>query len=857
MYLRGCAILMLTLGTAGSVGRAGDVYALSETLRNPAAFRDSGAALPDEWGMPPVRLGFMHDDLAERMLLDAPPPPWMPAQTGGDFYDDREEGVFHPDGGYESSRQKSQRLGGLVEMSNRSGLDYDDLFISLKSRIEDYERFGDENSWKHRLRLALPFGADQQFGLFAYVSRQERNYGAEEAKAEWARGPHDAGAFLDEFEVRQRRIERQRTEYGLNLDWHPDDWTWAYARFVYLDSEDMERRQGLEYDVDRDGEGLDALYQSAGRMIEDGVVTAATLKPEEGRVERKLKDELETDDRYGLDAGFVHTFENGLTLNGTAQFARREKQEPDRLDTEYEYDLEEDGVPGFSYRLDGEGEPPDVTPAAPGSGIDVYDPAEYVLRKIEVEDNERIWDTRELGADLTMPTETTALPFELRFGAHHQRRYRKHDNEYERYEPNGPTQAAGYPLSDTLAEDAGDDVLGTPFGPTVDPEQARAIDLGDLDYQEWESRFRSVSEDYTGTEGVTSGFCTATFEGRTRPWRLLLGLREEWTDGEYTAHHVQWEGRETIPKPPFLGGDDDPVYSEERIQTERSEVDILPSIRFRYQPMSRLVLRAVWAHSLLRPEIRELAPLHAANADDGEEGELDLGNPDLEHDRIGHLELSGDLDLGGAGIVSAGIFHRRHSDPVFRHGALIDYAIPDPEVNNPDVYRTRTSLNADEGRETGFRVHLYRRFVEWPRALDGFGVLANYIYTDSEQDAVTLNGNRRTTRLAEQSDHVGNAGVFYERDHWFGYIIGEYRSNFLDSVGDTPDGTRETGDLWVDDRFEVDLYIEYQFTRELEIFFEVRNLTDEPYLLYEGDERRVIETVSEGRNYRAGLQAKF
>ncbi len=837
----------------------------NERIADINGFGSGQSVPPGGWSdYPAFTFELLPDDLAERMQMERPPFVSSSAELFTEFSDERDEGIFQPDGGYLATRQKSQRLGGFVNMSNRSGLDYDGFFASVQGQARYYdvvEDFDGRPSWRNRVRLATQLGADESLGVFFYAQQRRYYFGADGLKNDWGFdfsqpvNSTNNPLFLDEYQVRHSEVERERYEYGLNFNWEPTEDTQAYLRLLFVDTQDIERRDAIEFDSNSDGRAASAIFDYTpatdvrGDVLESATMRSQPNRPGQSRLEHKLKDELEEEERWGFDTALEHRFERGWLLRGSAQFARRDKREPDRRDSEYRH---RDSDFSYRYSLGGDSLP-DLDYVSDAVRDQALDPANILLDRIETEDNRRLFEYRQLALELDSGKESFESGRSWSGGVAYTRQRKVYDQEYLRFQP-----AGGAPLSAALNADSLPPILGNDFGPRIDPDAARGLATTGL--QELESTYRSTREDYNGDQVVQAVFWAESYQ--RGDWSFHGGVRAERTEFDDRARHIEWNGEEPSGNPFFPGGQ---IFFNDPQREQRNEVHLLPALAVRYQPRPELIIRAQWSNALARPRAEERAPLIAIDEDDGEEPSVEAANSGLDIDEIMHFDFSVDWQNRLGSFFSAGAFHRRHESPILRHGALatadqIRDGLPlgdSPFQLNQPRYRVQTFLNAEDGEATGFRLNAYQRFDFLPGFLDGFGVLANYRYTDSRQDVSTLNGNQRRTNLQETPEHFGNMGLFYRRDGLFATLVASYASEQLDSIGGTADGGFGTGDRWVDARTTLDFSLEYNFSRQFEVFFEVRNLSNEPFLLYEGDSRRVVEYLELGREFLLGFQYKF
>lgn len=837
---------------------------INERIEHPEAFGEGGFSVFELGRYSPFTLTLLPDDLAERMQLSRLVFSDQPAARFGEFGDDREDGIFEPDGGYVAGREKRQRLGGIVTMTNRSGLDYDGLFVSVQTQALHYdvvEDFSGRVSWRNRVRIAHQFGPGGQVGVFAYARQRHYYFGANSQRNDWgfnfAEPVNETTnpLFLDEYQVRHAEVERERDEYGLNLDWVPTEWTRVFVRGFYMDTRDIERRDGLEFDSNADGRPASVLFayepstDVIGGVLERGTMRAQADRPGQSRLEQKLKDELETEERWGFDAGGMHRLNNGWSLTLGARYARREKLEPERLDSEFRH---RDPAFSYAYTLGNRGMPA-VDFLDESVRANALDPQRNLLHRLETENNRRLHEYRSMSLDLASgrPADEDGRIWSGGFADTRQRKV--YDQEYARYEPTG-----GPALSEVFKTSMLPPITGVELGPRIDPGLTRDLPLSRL--MALESRFRSAREDYNGNQAVQAFYWTEAYQ--RGPWRAGVGLRGEWTTVRDRAEHIEWNGEEPSGNPFFPGGR---IFVDEPQRVREMDFHWLPAVSLRYQPRPELILRAQWSHSLGRPRAEERAPRIAVDEAGGYEPVIEAGNADLEISRITQFDLGLDWENRPGSFFSVGLFHHRHEEPIFRHGALATPAairarlpLGDSDFRlNRRHYAVSTFLNAMDGEVTGGRLNAFQRFDFLPTLLDGLGVLGNLTVSDSAQHLTTLDGNARSTRLQEVPDRKGNLGLFYQRDGFFAHLIGDYESQFLHSVGGTAEGGFGTGDRWVRPRWTLDFSAEFAFTRSFEVYLSANNLTNEPYVLHEGDRRRVVEYLETGREYVLGFQLKF
>jgi TonB-dependent receptor len=164
------------------------------------------------------------------------------------------------------------------------------------------------------------------------------------------------------------------------------------------------------------------------------------------------------------------------------------------------------------------------------------------------------------------------------------------------------------------------------------------------------------------------------------------------------------------------------------------------------------------------------------------------------------------------GVISAGVFAKQLTDPIFTSTFM---------EGGTTIFQPE---NASSGHILGVEVNLQRQLLFLPAPLDGLDVTANYTYTDSE---ATLDSGREV-RLPGQTDEVWNFALGYEKHGFSARLSLNYSGNYIEELGEP----LET--FYVDDHLQLDALVNYQFTPQLSTKLELVNLTNEPFVRYQG-----------------------
>ncbi|MDX2193277.1 MAG: TonB-dependent receptor [Gemmatimonadales bacterium] len=243
--------------------------------------------------------------------------------------------------------------------------------------------------------------------------------------------------------------------------------------------------------------------------------------------------------------------------------------------------------------------------------------------------------------------------------------------------------------------------------------------------------------------------------------------------------------------------------------------NFFPSLTARYQLSEGTNLRFAATTSLFRPNFYDLVPY--INIPAGQPG-VTLGNPALRPARAQNLDLLAEHYFTNVGVISGGFFYKRIDDFIFP--ATVPLAAGNTEFG-PDARFLTTPTNGDRAEVYGFEAAWQQSLSFLPGFLSGLGVNANYTYAQSSA-TIPLRNNLQTT-LPGQFRHSGNVGVFFDRGPVSLRVGGNFVGRYLDTVG-----IDAQNDRYYESRFQLDAAGSLRLTRQVTIFGEFLNLTNQP-----------------------------
>ncbi len=340
------------------------------------------------------------------------------------------------------------------------------------------------------------------------------------------------------------------------------------------------------------------------------------------------------------------------------------------------------------------------------------------------------------------------------------------------------------------------------------------------------SATKGLIADYTGyfkaVEDIYAAYGMYTFT--TGKFGGLAGIRVEWTDARYTYDGVG-DGK--------IG---------DLITQKRNYINTFPTAQLRYDFSSRLVARATYSTGIGRPGFAQVAKPVSVDTDNLV---ITRGNPGLQPTTGANYDVSLELYLPHAGILSVGAFDKEFKNYVVSRTRTV---ATDPLLPGETNIQIVSYDNVPKAYARGFEAAYVQRFAFLPAPFDGLGLDLNGTYVDSQVELRT--GEKR--RLPATSEFTGNAAIFYEAHGLQLRLAVQYVGANLFGIGDAA-----RFDVYQDKRTTVDFTSAYDVTKNFRVYFNVKNLTNEPYRIYEASSNRPIQREFYDETYEAGIKFKF
>lgn len=657
--------------------------------------------------------------------------------------------------------------------------------------------------------LDFSYKVSDDFGVSGGFSYYKRKFSTDNIETGgWKLADDDTTAYAEEVEYRDYDVDRKRINGSLSFDWRASDTTKIYLRGLYSQFDDQEFRNRLAFVFDGDpsaSKGDTVTFVDSADRIE---------------VRRDLKDRFETQKIRSITLG-------GETNTGEWKFdyagawAKSSEYENGSLDpTRFRARFDDDGV-SVIYDYSNENRP---AYSIPLGNAEFLDTSNYTFNRVErTALSDSVDEEYSLRANLARTFGFDNGEFTVQAGAKARWRTKSYDFNLEYYD--------GYNGSFTL-----DDVLGTQsydfadIGPVMSKYGTRDFfynNRANFELDPVESGMGSVLDDYSVDEDIVAGYLLGRWDS---PFvRVIGGVRVEHTKNRSNGNLVD-EG--------LSCGDD---YCVTPVTYDRSYTDWLPSVNVRLAPTQGLVLRGAVYRSLVRPNLKDMAPRFTIN----EDLEAELGNPYLRPYKAWNFDASVEYYFAKDGAISANFFHKSVSDYIYTFNSKVDGTF-----NGIDYEEITTPTNGDTAKITGAEFSYNQVLSFLPGPFDGLLVNFNYTFTDAKGDV----NDGREISLPSSSRNTFNAVLGYEKGPVSIRVSGTYRDKYLDEVGDDADEDR-----WVRDHFQLDISAKFWVMKDVQLFFDVINLNNASYYAYQNFEgrRRLLQYEEYEATVKGGVKVKF
>ncbi len=689
-------------------------------------------------------------------------------------------------------------IGGSIDLETLSAFKYDDRYFRVKGESSWNELSEDTRNPKLSATYTdrMPF-VGGELGVAIVLSDQSRHIVAHNNE----NGGWSDSAPNDDYELRFYDLERERSGIVANLDFESANGIHAYVRSFHNSYQDTEYRGKWET---RDGleDNEPIVNGSVFSYADSKIDTEARWRPEQ----RKIS---------AFQIGMNWPLSNGNDLTIELFSSDSEQDDTDKYATIYRsgkvkepilYDNSNPKVPMLTY------------------SDEFTDPSNFPLKVFEHEPS--LTTDSDVGAKIDMTLGLNSST-KLQYGLKLRQRKKQHDANYCGYEP----------LDDILLTETGlrdiSPYLNTVHGPAPSSANVRSYlsQIGSgLTYLSDGTSCRSagpkfefsgdeeeesVPADWTTDENIRSGYLMATTQLENAHW--VYGLRYENTNATYRGKNFD--------------GDEFTGFTS----ISRDHGFLAPSVNLKYQLSERRIARVGIFRSLVRPDFNQSRAGAIVDVDDNE---IEGGNPELNPTVAWNLDISHEHYLGSDTYLTVGLFYKAIAD------AIVEVETQDITLRGNTWDRASTYTNADDSTVLGFEISFQTAFD------NGLIFVTNYTLADGEtelpEDAVA---GHRSIPFFKQARNTLNLVVGYDKGPWDIRLASNYRSEYLDELGDD-----SLNDRYTSAHRQLDLTARYKVNDELQLRMALLNLNNRPEYYYFGNKSRLSQYDEYGLTTMFGLR---
>lgn len=275
----------------------------------------------------------------------------------------------------------------------------------------------------------------------------------------------------------------------------------------------------------------------------------------------------------------------------------------------------------------------------------------------------------------------------------------------------------------------------------------------------------------------------------------------------------------------------------------RSYTEVLPSFNLAYDYADDQIVRVSLARVMARPSFFEISPITAP----GDLGETNptaqAGNPHLAPQVADQFDVAYEYYFGEASMFAATLFYKDIESYQVAGTSTQDFY--DQETDKWVPVTVTRPENGPGGTTVGLELTFQHDLG------NGFGVSANYTYTDAKSDGDRDPAKAGSGLVMGASDHMVNTSVYYDSEEFTARVMYNYRTEWYK-------GLHWSGSEIYNDAFgQLDFSTSYNLTENVTLTFEGVNLTDEEIVEYNTDKARVMSLYQNGRRFVIGANFRF
>ncbi|WP_299777666.1 TonB-dependent receptor [uncultured Formosa sp.] len=659
---------------------------------------------------------------------------------------------------------------------------------------------------------------NNKFGWVVAASYNDTQFGSDDVEAEWSdefeynTGLTDSegddimqnvvvNPYASVSEIREYQIQRIRRSFSANFDYKLNSNNTLYFKSIYNWRDDRENRFRLQQEI-LDGEDI-----SIGdfNVDADGNLTAFPIEAKrqtKGGINnnRSKNTRLEDQRMQNYSIGGEHLI-NNLQVDWMASYSKASEE---RLNERYlEYENE------FGITFNNNSKKPNFTPSN-------QDEADFSLYELgELSEENQYTDEEDFNALVNFEVPLHIFDKEngtLKFGAKTRLKSKTRNNDFTEYSPEnndleflGDIATKDYTRSDYSA---GSQYQIGYFGT---PEYLGNLNFYNSELFEAEDKpDEYATANYDVKENVYAGYIM-TDQNITDRLSFLFGIRLEHTNADATGNEIIFDA-------------DGDYLETSPVTSKNNYTNILPGLHVKYDVTDNTVLRFAWTNTIARPNYVDIVPFREIN---NEDEEIILGNVDLNPTTSMNFDIMAEHYFSSVGLLSGGVFYKNIEDFIYTF-----------QYENADGYEVYQPFNGDKANLFGFEAAFQRQLNFLPGFLKNLNIYLNYTYLKSDASGIrNEDGEERDDlNLPNTAPNMFNGSLGYTNKHFSLRLSANYSDDYIDEIGG-----RAFEDRYYDEQFFLDLNARANLTKQLSLYIDINNITNQPLRYYQGVSSRTMQ----------------
>jgi iron complex outermembrane recepter protein len=295
----------------------------------------------------------------------------------------------------------------------------------------------------------------------------------------------------------------------------------------------------------------------------------------------------------------------------------------------------------------------------------------------------------------------------------------------------------------------------------------------------------------------------------------------------------------------------EPQQVVDSVSVDHDYDDVLPSTNWTLGIAEDKLIRLALGKTMARAPVNMMSPSYNLNQDlyGSNPGESTSGNPKLDPFRADQADLAFEWYYSEGSQAAINFFYKDLESFIARAADAETIT-----VNGTD-YLVSRPINGSGGYIRGYELLWQQSFDFLPAPFNGLGIYTNYSHNESNVEQFVPLHSSYKAPLTGLSEDVANFTLWYYINGFEARTSYSYRSAFQRDINLVmgEEGVNDDEGYW-------DLSLSYEFNEHYKVYFQVQNLTDEPYRTYglESNNPNHINKYEEfGTRYSLGVNWKL